>query len=484
MTKNEKRQSPEQDKAEQKKWLIFVCVALGVFMSTLDSSIVNIALPYIMQDMGTGLETIQWVVVVYLLTISSLLLTFGRLSDIRGKRVVYTGGFIIFTLGSLLCATAITPFFLIVSRIVQACGAAMLMACSPALIVDTFPAKERGKALGMVGAVVAAGLTAGPVAGGILLDLFTWRFIFYINIPIGIGATLAGFMILRGTGADHANLEPMDKTGSLLLAISLVCLLAVLTHLNQWSFFSAKTMGLLLASAMAGLGFIWNESRTPHPLFDPALLRIRLFVLPVITSAILFGALFVIVFMMPFFLVHPCGLSASGAGLIMITPFVLLFFIAPMSGALYNRTGSRFPCTLGMALLALALFSFTRIDPSSGTAAVVWRLALAGTGISLFVSPNSAAAMGAIPANRRGIASAAVATARNLGMVVGVALAGLIFTGTFTSLNHGIPFKTYTPDVEPFFMAGFHRAMAAGALMACLGAVLSFLRGNDRPDNG
>jgi EmrB/QacA subfamily drug resistance transporter len=476
MTINERKENPEQ-----KKWLIFVCVALGVFMSTLDSSIVNIALPYIMQDLGTGIETIQWVVVVYLLTISSLLLPFGRLSDIRGKRVVYTGGFIIFTLGSFLCAAAINPLFLIISRAVQACGAAMLMACSPALIVDTFPERERGKALGMVGAVVAAGLTAGPVAGGILLELFTWRFIFYINIPIGIGATIAGFIILRGTRADHGNLEPMDKTGSLLLAVSLVCLLTVITHLNDWSFLSARTMGFLLASLMAGLGFIWNEIRSPYPLFDPSLLKIRLFVLPVIASAILFGALFIIVFMMPFFLVHPCGLTASGAGLVMITPFVLLFFISPVAGALYNRTGSRLPCTLGMALLALALFSFTRIDACSGTTAVVWRLALAGMGISLFVSPNSTAAMGAIPANRRGIASAAVATARNLGMVVGVALAGLIFTGTFTSLNHGIPFKIYTPDVKPFFMAGFHRAMAAGSLMACLGGVLSFLRGDDWP---
>ncbi|ACN14009.1 multidrug resistance protein (efflux pump/antiporter) [Desulforapulum autotrophicum HRM2] len=466
---------------EKNKWLIFACVALGVFMSTLDSSIVNIALPYIMQDMGTGVETIQWVVVGYLLTISSLLLTFGRLSDIRGKRMVYTGGFLIFTAGSGLCAMAQTPLFLIISRVVQACGAAMLMACSPALIVDTFPVRERGKALGMVGAVVAAGLTAGPVAGGILLDLFSWRFIFYINIPIGIGAALAGSLILKNGQSDPGSLEPMDKTGSLLQAVSLVCLIVVLTHLNQWQFFSAKTMGFLLTFAMASLGFVWNETQTLYPLFDPALLKIRLFVLPVITSAILFGTLFVIVFMMPFFLVHPCGLSASATGLIMITPFILLFFISPVSGALYNRTGSRGPCSLGMTILALALFAFARIEPSSGMTAIVSYLALAGTGTALFVSPNNTAAMGAVPANRRGIASATVATARNLGMVIGVATAGLIFTGTFTSLNHGTPFQTYSSSVEPMFMAGFHRAMAAGAIMACLGSILSFLRGDDRP---
>ncbi|MBI9090197.1 MAG: MFS transporter [Desulfobacterium sp.] len=466
---------------QDKKWLIFVCVALGVFMSTLDSSIVNIALPYIMQEMETQLVTIQWVVLIYLLTISSLLLTFGRLSDTRGKRVIYTTGFLVFSLGSLCCAMAETPMFLVLSRAVQGCGASMLMACSPALIVDTFPAKERGKALGMVGAVVAAGLTAGPVLGGILLDLFSWRFIFYINIPIGIASALAGTRILKGTRADQGNLEPLDKTGSILLAITLVCLLVVLTHLNQWHLFSAKTMGFTLACAMAGLGFIRNEAKALYPLFDPGLLGIRLFVLPVVTAAVMFAALFIIVFMMPFFLVHPCGLSASATGLVMITPFLMLFFISPVSGALYNKTGSRIPCTLGMALLACALFSFTRLEPASPLVSILWRLVLAGMGTAIFIPPNSTAAMGAIPANRRGIASATVATARNLGMVIGVAIAGLIFSTTYTDLSHGIPFKAYSLAVEPFFMAGFHNAMEAGGVLAVLGTVLAFLRGHDRP---
>jgi len=463
-----------------RKWLIFICVALGVFMSTLDSSIVNLALPYIMKDMDTGLESIQWVVLIYLLTTSSLLLTFGRLSDIKGKRVIYTGGFLVFSVGSLCCAMANTPMFLVLSRSVQGCGASMLMACSPALIVDTFPQKERGKALGMVGAVVAAGLTAGPVIGGVLLDLLSWRSIFYINIPIGLASALAGAILLKGTRADRRNSEPLDKTGSILLAISLTCLLMVLTHLNRWQFVSVKTLGFTLAFVISSLGFIRNEIVTTYPLFDPDLLGIRLFVMPVITSAILFGSLFVIVFMMPFFLVHPCGLSASATGLVMITPFTMLFFISPLSGALYNKTGSRIPCTIGMGLLAVSLFSFTLITPSSSLVSTLWRLALAGIGTALFVSPNSTEAMGAIPVNRRGVAAATVATARNLGMVIGIAVAGLIFNGTFAALNNGTPFKNYSLEVEPFFMAGFHNAMAAGCALATLGIVLTFLRGDDK----
>ncbi len=226
------------------KWIIFLLVAIAIFMSTLDSSIVNVALPYIMKDFHTRVNIIQWVVLAYLLTISSLLLTFGRLSDTKGRRIIYVSGFLIFTISSFLCSIAQAPLSLIASRILQGFGSAMLMACSPAIITDIFPPKERGKALGMIGAVVAAGLTAGPVAGGILLDLFSWRYIFYINIPIGLVALFAGFFILKGTSADKGNNEPLDWMGSILLALSTCSFIIAFTHLDRWDIFSLKTISL------------------------------------------------------------------------------------------------------------------------------------------------------------------------------------------------------------------------------------------------
>ncbi|WP_054691584.1 MFS transporter [Desulfosarcina cetonica] len=183
------------------KWISFMLVATGVFMTTMDSSIVNIALPVIMEELHAPFETIQWIVVIYLLTISSTLLACGRLSDIKGRRWVYCYGFIGFTLGSMFCAAAGQAWQLVLARSFQGLGAAMIMACSPALVVDTFPVRERGQALGLVATVVASGLTAGPALGGLILAHLSWRFIFLLNIPIGIVAVFAARRILHRTAA-------------------------------------------------------------------------------------------------------------------------------------------------------------------------------------------------------------------------------------------------------------------------------------------
>ncbi len=465
----------------EKKWKVFFLVASAVFMSTLDSSIVNVALPFIMKDLHTRVEVIQWVVVIYLLTVSSLLLTFGRLSDIKGRKIIYLWGFMIFTAGSLLCSAAGTPAFLIVSRSIQGLGASMLMACSPALVVDIFEPEERGKALGMIGTVVAAGLTAGPMAGGFLLDLFSWRAIFYINVPIGTAATIAGFYVLKGTGAEKGTGEPLDIKGGLLLILFLGPLLMYLTHIRDRGPADPVSLCFLVLSAVACFFFVRVESRTKYPLFHPDLLKIRLFTFSIISAVILFASLFIIIFMMPFFLTHPYGLSASYTGLVMVTPFVFLFFISPAAGVLYDRIGSRELCTLGSALLTLSLCSLVFITPDSHFASILWRLALAGIGTAVFISPNNTCAMTSPPVSKRGIASGAVATARNFGMVVGVAVAGLVFSGTFASLTGGTTLEHYTSRLEPFFMTGFRRAMLAGTLIAASGIVCSFLRGKDRP---
>ena len=461
------------------KWLVFSLVAAGVFMSTLDSSIVNIALPAIMADFRVALTAIEWVPMIYLLTVSSLLLTCGRLSDIRGRRLIYCGGFVIFSAGSLLCGMAGSAAWLIASRALQGVGAAMLMACSPALVVDAFPLAERGRALGMVGMVVAAGLTTGPALGGLILQYFSWRAIFYINIPIGIVVTVAALRILplRQTSEPQ---EPLDGLGALLLAVCFSAFITGLSHLHDWGPASLETglaAGLCLAS---GVALVRVETRCDHPILDPSLLKIRLFALPVAAAVILFIGLFFITFLMPFYMVHPLGFSMQRVGATMMTPFVFLFFFAPLSGSLSDRMGSRGLCTVGMALLAAALFFLSRLTAQATTLDMAWRLALAGIGIAMFISPNSAAAMSAVPPRHRGIASGSVATARNLGMVIGVASAGLIFNSTFRQFSGGQDLKIYTPALEASFMAAFQQAMLVGAGVAAVGIGVAYLRGRDR----
>jgi EmrB/QacA subfamily drug resistance transporter len=461
------------------KWLVFSLVAVGVFMSTLDGSIVNIALPAIMEDLKVSLSTIEWVPIIYLLTVSSLLLAFGRLSDIKGRRYVYCGGFFIFSLGSLLCGLARNAAWLIAARSFQGIGAAMIMACSPALVVDVFPPSQRGKGLGMVGTVVAAGLTTGPAIGGLLVEAFSWRVIFYINIPIGIVMTALAAWILKGGKGDVSRAESFDWGGAVLLALCFSSALITVTHGYDWGYMSART---LLFSGCAVVGTILLflvETRTPHPIFELSLLRIRLFILPVLAAIILFITLFIMIFLMPFFLVQPSGFSMDHAGFMMVIPFVFLFFMSPISGTLYDRIGSRVLCTVGMAVLTIAFYCLSRLTPTSSPIPIAWRLALVGIGVAIFISPNSSAAMSAVPPSRRGVAAATVAAARNLGMVTGVAMAGLIFNVTFFTLSGGLTLKVYRPELEPFFVAAFQKAMFAGSVVSGIGIFVAFFRGSE-----
>jgi EmrB/QacA subfamily drug resistance transporter len=461
-------------------WLIFLMVAIGIFMATLDGSIVNIALPSIMADFAVPLATIQWVVMIYLLTVTSLLLSFGRLSDIRGRRMVYSLGLCLFSLGSFFCAIASTAHWLIGARFFQGLGAAMTMACTPALIVDTFPEREHGRAIGMMGSVVASGLTAGPALGGLLIHYFSWRAIFYINIPIGLLTAAGVFFLLKGGKADITRQETFDWPGAALLAILLGSLLMAITHAYDWGYFSLSTLSLIAVSILAATCLIYVETRVRHPILSRTLFGIRLFSMPILAAIILFICLFTLVFLMPFYLIHPGGYPVNVVGGIMACIFISLFIVSPFAGALFDRIGSRLLCTLAMAIIAGSLFSLATIPANASFFSIIWRLSLAGIGTAIFLPPNSAAAFSAVSPENRGVASATVAAARNLGMVLGVAIAGAIFNSVFYQLSDGLSLKEYQPALEEIFMESFHFVMKAGGFIAILGMVVSFLRGPEQ----
>jgi len=475
MPDKERFQTPQAQ-----NWLTFLMVAIGIFMATLDGSIVNIALPSIMADFAVPLATIQWVVMIYLLTVTSLLLSFGRLSDIRGRRRVYSLGLCLFSFGSLLCGIAPSAGWLIGARFFQGLGAAMNMACTPALIVDTFPEEERGKAIGMMGSVVAAGLTTGPALGGILIHYFSWRAIFYINIPIGLLTAAGVFFLLKGGKADISRPETFDWPGAVFLAMLLGPILMAITHAYDWGYFSIRILALFSLAILATICLLFVETKVRHPILSRSLFSIRLFSMPIISAVILFACLFTLVFLMPFYLIHPRGYPVNVAGGIMACIFVGLFIVSPLAGALYDRIGSRLLCTFGMAIIGVSLLSLSTIPADASFFSIIWRLSLAGIGTAVFLPPNSAAAFSAVAPKYRGVASATVAAARNLGMVLGVAIAGAIFNSVFYNLSGGLSLKEYQPALEEIFMKSFHFVMAGGGIIAILGMIVALLRGPEQ----
>jgi EmrB/QacA subfamily drug resistance transporter len=455
------------------KWLVLLTVGVGTFMSALDGSVVNAILPVVQAYFKTDVATVEWVVTIYLLMVSGLLLTFGRIGDLRGNKTVYMWGFVIFTVGSALSGFSPTPTFLIASRALQALGAAMLFANSPAILTKTFPGKQRGQALGLQGTMTYLGLTTGPFLGGWLAGRFSWHSVFFINVPVGLLAIWLSWRVIpNDLPSEHK--EQFDLYGSFTFMAGLVTLLFALNRGQEWGWFSPLILGLLIGSVFILSLFIWIELRTPAPMLDLSLFKSRVFNTAAISPVLNYIAVYSLLFLMPFYLIQGRGLSPAQAGLILTAQPLVMAIMAPFAGTFSDRIGAQIPTTLGMLVMAVGLFMLSRLTPDTSLVYVVTGLAISGLGSGMFVAPNNSALMGAAPRNRQGIASGVLALARNVGMVLGVGLTGAVFT---TMLAHG-------QSSDPVIIV---RAVAAGLLfaagMALLAAISSFARGSDWPSS-
>jgi len=401
-------------------------------MSALDGSVVNIVLPVVRQGFGASVAGIEWVVTVYLLVVSGLLLSVGRLGDLRGHRTVYATGFLVFLLGSALCGLAPSVSFLVAARGAQAVGASMLFANSPAILTKSFPAEMRGRALGLQATMTYLGLTVGPSVGGWLTTALGWRAVFYINLPVGLVAlALALRFVPRDDG--HADTEGFDLRGALTFTAGLVALLLALNQGHAWGWTSPATLTLLASAAALLAVFLVHESRVAAPMLDLNLFRSRTFSAAAASALLNYTCVYTVLFLMPFYLLQARGLTPAQAGLLLTAQPLLMALVAPLSGSLSDRVGTRLPSVMGMGIFGLGLFLLSGLDLSSSNGTIVGMLAVAGLGIGVFVSPNNSALMGAAPSHRQGIAAGILALARNVGMVVGVGFAGAVFT---TVLGH------------------------------------------------
>jgi EmrB/QacA subfamily drug resistance transporter len=418
-------------------------VGTGVFLATLDSSIVNIAMPTIQRELQTDFAIVQWVVLAYLLTVTTLLLGIGRVADIVGKKLIYTTGFAVFTIGSALCAAAPTVGWLIAARIVQALGAAMVFALGPAIVTEAFPSSERGRALGFIGLAVSAGIITGPTLGGYLTDAFSWHAIFLVNVPVGILALVMAWRFVP-------NIQPpggqqFDYGGATAFFISLMALLLGLTFGQQHGFSSPPILALL-ATWLVFLGiFIWIELRVSDPIIDLRLFRNHNFSVSLITGYIAFLLLQGALFLIPFYLENARGFSTLTAGLLLAVLPVTLGLTSPISGWLSDKVGVRVITIVGLLVMTIGYSMFLLLDAQTSMLAFVLILAPMGTGMGIFVSPNNSVIMGSVPPERLGIASGLLGITRTLGQVTGIAILSAIWESRVDVYAPGTTDATQAP---------------------------------------
>lgn len=420
------------------KWWVLASVACGTFMATLDSSIVNIALPTLTKELAADLFQIKWIVIVYLYVISSLLLPFGRISDDYGRKRIFQIGYLIFIIGSALCGLAPSLSWLIFFRALQASGAAMLMVNGPAIITYSFSAKQRGAALGTMAMVVSAGLISGPSIGGFLITEFGWRSIFWLNLPTGL---VGAYLVQKHVRQDFPKpLLPtsFDWAGAILQMAILICLILIFDPPQTSIVFHPGI--LIIITLILGITFVWNETRVKAPLFDLSLLKIKTFWTANLASFLTFVSFSSVSVMMPFFLEEAMGMTPNKAGLFMTAIPLTIFIIAPISGRLSDRMGGKELSFAGGLIAALGLLTMAGvlgqgIQKNITPLMIILALSSMGLSMGLFQSPNNNAIMSSVPSEKLGAASAFLAMIRNLGFVIGTGLSTGLFSWRFRVSN-------------------------------------------------
>jgi EmrB/QacA subfamily drug resistance transporter len=465
----------DHEPSRARRTLILVNACVITFMATLDGSIVNIALPTIAASLRVGISAVQWVVTSYLLVVSSLLLVWGRLSDIHGRKRFFAAGLGVFTLGSLLCGLSGSLPLLVASRAIQAVGASMSMALVQGIVTSTFPPAERGKALGFIGSVVAIGSLVGPSLGGLLVATAGWRSIFFINVPIGLVGVVLTFAVMpesKGRGTE----EGFDWTGAILLFLAITAFFGGMLAFQEGALPPLASLGAVAAALVMFLAFL-RSARKPAPLVDGSLFSSRVFTMGVIDSSLSYVAMFSYTFFMPFYLQTVRGMGALHAGALMSLYPAVTAFLAPAAGALSDRITYR-PLTIaGLLLNAAGLALLATLGPSTSLVAVGAIIVTLGVGGAFFQSPNNSSVMGSVPRERLGIAGSLNSFFRNLGMVSGTTLAVSLFTFTTKS---GIDRVASGSMDASLFLSGFRVVVlvAAGfALAGMAGEVFGKKRG-------
>ncbi|HWT75081.1 MAG TPA: MFS transporter [Mobilitalea sp.] len=461
------------DNTYKNRMLILFNVVLMTFMATLDSSIVNVALPNMAQKLNVSTEAIAWVVSSYLIVVAGSILIFGRLGDTKGKTRIFHYGIIVFTFGSLLCGLTNSFILLIIARCIQAVGAAATMANNQGIITHVFPSNERGKALGISGTFVALGSMAGPPIGGFLIAYFSWKYIFLINVPIGIFVFLMAIKILPKSEKTVA--EKLDAKGAVLFAVSIVSLFSALIMGEDYGYSNPAIIAGFILFIVTFIVFLFVENKTEIPLLQLSLFKNRLFSLSIFCAFISFVAISSSTIIQPFYLQNTLKYSPAITGLIMMVYPIVMAVVAPMSGRLSDKIGSEFLTFLGLVLNSTGLFLMSTLTQFSNLYLLIIYVVIMSIGNGLFQSPNTSLIMSNAPRNMLGISGSVNALIRNLGMIVGISLSILILYGRM-SAKIGYNVSNYVEGRDDIFIYGMRGAYFTAATICAVGAILTAIR--------
>jgi EmrB/QacA subfamily drug resistance transporter len=451
---------------ENRKWWTLGAMCFALFMIMLDNTVVNVALPSIQRDLHASISGLEWTINGYTLSFAVLLATGGRLGDLFGRRRMFLFGVVIFALSSATAGFAAGSTDLVISRVVQGVGAALMMPATLSIITDAFPAAERGKAMGMWAGVSALALAVGPVVGGFLTEHVSWRAIFYLNIPVAVGAVTAALFAVRESRDTTVGRE-VDFAGVAVLTGALTALILALVEGNDWGWGSTEIVALLAGAAIGLAAFVAVELRVKAPMVEFHFFSDRNFLGAVVVAMIVSFAMLGVFFFLALYMQDILRYSPLEAGVRFLPSTLMIVGVAPVAGRLADRFGPRWLIVAGLALCAASLYVFSGIAVDSSYGDLLPGFMLLGIGIALTMSPMTSAAMNAVPVEKAGIASGVLSMFRMVGGSLGVAVTGAIFQGAV-----GESFASASPQE---FVDALGVAMEVCAAVAAFGALVAAL---------
>ncbi len=410
-------------------WLVVGVTCIGGFMGQLDASIVQLALPTLERQFDANLDAVSWVAIAYLLAYASMLPAFARLSETKGRKLLYLAGYALFILASAVCGMVSDLRWLIVFRVVQGIGGALLGANSITILVKAAGPVRRGRAMGLFAAAQAIGISAGPVVGGLILQTFGWRWIFLVSVPCGLAGVVLGWLALPQTPSPTSS-KRFDWQGALLLTPALTSVVLMLNEVQAWGLKSGAMLCAMLVAAIFLPLFVWREWQQRDPLIDLHLFRSSAFSGGLAAVSLSYALLYSMFFLMSFLFIHGLRESPISAGLRLALIPIALGLVAPVSGSVYARVGARTMTTSAMLLClgALVLLSRSLAGQTANYLGVMAALALFGVGLGMFIAPNNSATIAAAPEDRTGEAGGLLNLMRALGCTLGIAAASVTFS--------------------------------------------------------